>query len=207
MSNLPVLAVLAGLNLNLLLQFGLGINQVYADLKGNIKSSLLNYINLFLTVFIVWVFWTYIISPLSLGFLQYFLLYPLVSLLFSFIEIVLYRLFLFDIRSSGGNSNTATTKKAEFQRGMFLGSSSYHGLCITALIITLFLSAGAVESLALSFFFAFGALVSTVILSAIRQRTSNECVGAKFRGMPLLLISAGLLSLVFSSIAFVLLLQ
>ncbi|MDR2842641.1 MAG: hypothetical protein LBV52_05515, partial [Spirochaetaceae bacterium] len=79
-------------------------------------------------------------------------------------------------------------------------------LCIASLLICLHIACSAAEALVVSFCFSLGTLLALVILSAVRQRSLHEKIPNTFRGMPLLLISAGLLSLIFSSAAFILLL-
>ncbi|GMO54294.1 MAG: hypothetical protein Ta2G_13200 [Termitinemataceae bacterium] len=192
MNSIAVLAVLSGLTLNLILQFGLGVSNMHSAFKNNIKTFSLGYLNLFITNCVLWFFWTYVLSPLSISFVEYFLLFPLVAILFSFIEILFRKLFFKKDDANGRSSES-------FQ------STSYFGLGIASLLITLRMASTASDLFVLSFFFCLGSYAVVLLLNAIKQRTQNERVSAKFRGMPLLLISCALLSILCSSIAFVLL--
>jgi electron transport complex protein RnfA len=190
MNNIASLAVISGFSLNLVLQTGLGISQIFDDYKAPLRSKLFNWFNVFLSIFILWVLWTFAISPLRLGFFQYFLLFPLIVLLFSLIESLFLRLF-----------PGLVEKKEAFS------SSSYYSLAIAAFLMMSFMAEGPVEALVLAFCFSAGGLFAVVITRAVRKRTLNEKISEKFRGMPLMLISLGLLSLVFTAVAFVLLLH
>ncbi|GMO47123.1 MAG: hypothetical protein Ta2B_29070 [Termitinemataceae bacterium] len=190
MNNLASLAVFGGLTLNLILQLGLGINQIRYEIKSKLKYLALNYVNLFLTICILWLLWSYALSPLALGFTEYFLMFPFVCFLFSGIEMVFYMLFMRNEKSP-----------------IIFEAKSYHGLGIAALLIMLRMANNLIEALVLGFSFSLGAFIIVIILIAVRQRTVNERVPLKFRGMPLLLISFGLISLVLSSLAFILLLK
>jgi electron transport complex protein RnfA len=77
------------------------------------------------------------------------------------------------------------------------------GLAAAALFITLNTASGFIEAAALSFGFALGILLAHIILGEIRRRSMMERVPRFLRGSPLILVSTGLLSMIFSSAALV----
>jgi electron transport complex protein RnfA len=77
------------------------------------------------------------------------------------------------------------------------------GLAGAALFITLNTASGFIEALVLSFGFVLGVLLAFLILGEIRRRSTMEWVPFFLRGNPLMLISLGLLSMIFSSAALV----
>jgi len=70
-----------------------------------------------------------------------------------------------------------------------------------ALFIILGLAGGAARAATLSFGFAAGAAAAVLITGEIRRRSATEAVPQRLRGGPLVLITMGLLSLVFTSVA------
>jgi Na+-translocating ferredoxin:NAD+ oxidoreductase RnfA subunit len=85
------------------------------------------------------------------------------------------------------------------------GESAYHGLAIIALSLTLRLASSFLGAAVLSLGFSLGAFLSVLILNSIYKRASIERIPPVLQGMPLFLIAAGLLSLIFSSLAAILL--
>jgi Na+-translocating ferredoxin:NAD+ oxidoreductase RnfA subunit len=81
---------------------------------------------------------------------------------------------------------------------LFSSYTAYDGLASLALFLTYNLALGFAEALVLSFFFALGNLAAVLILGEIRRRSALEWTPRRLRGSPLILISAGLLSLIFS---------
>jgi electron transport complex protein RnfA len=183
------LGIFAGLAVNLIIQLGLGLGEI-----GSVQCRLLRrriwfqWAILFIAVFSLWFVFTSIIAPLSLGFLNYMLIFPLSALVCMGLE-------------------TCTVKllfKKEDISPMFSAASAYNGLAVTALFLTIHLAASPGEAAVLSLSFAVGAFLAAFILCEIRRRASIEKLPPFLRGAPLTLISAGLLSLIFSSAALLL---
>ncbi|GHU39699.1 hypothetical protein FACS1894190_05440 [Spirochaetia bacterium] len=190
MTSIASLAVISGFNLNLVLTFALGVEQIHSNVeKPNLGKILLLWISLFLSNFAIWLMWTYIFGPLSLGFLGHFLIFPILFLFFLCLESFV----------SGIFPQLATKTNGPFQ------NFSSVALSFASSTMTLLLAAGAADALMLSFGFSTGAIAAIVLTGAIDKRITNEKIPAKVRGVPLLLISMGLLSLVFNAAAFVLL--
>jgi electron transport complex protein RnfA len=185
MTALVALAVFSGLSLNLILQFGLGIRNIGPEQPLFSPFTLFQWLILFLSVFILWFFFFYVVSPLGLGILEPFLLFPLSSLVCMGLEMVF--------------SHAFPHKKPEIK--LFNPLSGYNGLVLGALMLTLRLALSPAEALVLSLGFALGALFAVLILNEIRKRSFLEILPASLRGTPLIFISMGLLSLIFSSVA------
>jgi electron transport complex protein RnfA len=179
-----VLAVFSGFSLNLLLQFGLGLRNLEAGAKRPVRYAAFQWIVLFVTILLLWLFFTLILSPLSLGFFEHFLIFPLCVALGQGLEGIIGRAAPFRTKSPG-----------------LPVLSAYDGLAIAALFFTLRLASSFAGAVTLSFGFSLGAFVSVLVLNAIYKRSSTERIPSMLRGMPLLLISMGLLSLIVSSVA------
>jgi electron transport complex protein RnfA len=184
--NLAFLAVFAGLSCNMILHFALGAAGLAADRPGTEKilPSAVQMGVLFLSVLLLWIVF-YILPSFPGGFPEYFLFFPLSALACLGLEKGIFRLF---------------PKAAEGER-LFSAFTAYDGLASLALFLTYNLALGLAEALVLSFFFALGNLTVVLILGEIRRRSVLEWTPRRLRGSPLMLISMGLLSLIFSAAA------
>jgi electron transport complex protein RnfA len=136
---------------------------------------------LFLSGFFLWMVFYYLLPSLPVAFLEYFLFFPLSALMCLGLEKGISRLF----------------PKAVEGDGLFPAFTAYDGLVPLALIVTYNLALGFAEALVLSFFFALGNLAAVLILGEIHRRSTLEWTPRRLRGNPLMLISMGLLSLIF----------
>jgi electron transport complex protein RnfA len=200
---LAALGVCASLGMNLLVQFGLGLGILavkdmdLAPPPACRLSAAAGALVLCATLFILWIFFTYVLAPLGPGFYWYLLLYPLsVSLMKGLDKLrkkalptaqALEPFFCF----SPGRGST---------RGFAGGSGAVEFLPL-GLFIAIHLALRPSEALFLSFCFSLGIFFSLEILREIRRRSHLEAVPRFLRGLPLSLISLGLLSLIFSSVA------
>jgi electron transport complex protein RnfA len=141
---------------------------------------------LFVTVLLLWAFFSYLVFPLPLGLFSYIVLFPLSSLAYCGFEHLAYRF--------------ALKKNVESDAVIHCCD----GLAGAALFMTLSIADGFLEALTLSFGFVLGMLLVFVILGEIRRRSMTESAPLFLRGTPLGLVSMGLLSLVFSSVSLVL---
>jgi electron transport complex protein RnfA len=188
MSALAVLAVFSGLSLNPLLQFGLGIRNFEAEARRPAGYAFFQCFLHFVTVLLLWLLFACILSPLSLGFFEYFLIFPLIVAVRRGVEAATGYL-VPPGRDSPGIS----------------GKSVHDGLAVAALFLTLRLADSFAGAAVLSLGFSLGGFAAARILNAIYKRSSIETIPPMLRGMPLLLISMGLLSLISSSVAVILL--
>jgi electron transport complex protein RnfA len=180
--NLAFLAVFAGLSFNMILHFALGASGIAPDRPGTEKilPSAVQMGILFLSVLLLWMFF-YILPSFPGGFPEYFLFFPLSALGCMGLEKGIFRLF----------------PKAAGEGRLFSAYTAYDGLASLALFLTYKLAPGPAEALVLSFFFALGNLTAVVILGEIRRKAVLEWTPRRLRGSPLILISMGLLSLIF----------
>ena len=178
MISLAALAVLSGLSLNLLLQFALGTQGAAGDSRERGVVPFFQLGIMFLSILLLWVFFTHILPPLWTGFPEYFLFFPLSALLCMGLE----RL--------GGRVIP------KFGPRIFNAKTAYDGLVPVSLLITYALANGFGRAFALAFFFALGNLAAMLIVSEIRRKSTMERVPVFLRGSPLVLISMGLLSLI-----------
>ena len=83
--------------------------------------------------------------------------------------------------------------------GVFSPGSSYNGLAAAALFLTLRFAVSFTDALLLSFAFSAGGLLAFLIVKEIQKRSFLETIPYQLRGAPILLVSMGLLSVVFSA--------
>lgn len=191
MSVLAALGVFAALACNLILHFGLGIRALTAEKKDNkidrafCAARLLEGGVIFLSVLILWVVFTYLLGPLGLGFFRFILIFPLSAPVCAGLEILLKR---FILRKGGWSPVYKTI-------------SAYEGLIPTALFLALHTATNTLEAAVLAFFFSLGILFPVFVLEEIRRRAGFEAVPRFLRGSPLAIVTLGIMSLVFASVA------
>lgn len=183
MANLFSLAVFSSLAFNLVVHCGLGIPQIAERQEMPFFLLVIQSLVLFLSVSLLGIFFTMVLIPLSLGFMQYILFFPLSFLVCSALERGLEKLNIYP------------------KERLFSTPSAYNGMIVLALIATLHLSLRVIDTLIIAFGFALGLFLSTAILFAIVRRSVLEIVPPFLQGFPFVAISAGLLSLIFTVIA------
>jgi electron transport complex protein RnfA len=188
-SNLILLTVYSGLSLNLILQTGLGLRDLYADLTSPVHRHFIQWAILLINSIVLWAFFVWVLSPLALGFVEYFLLFPANAMLLYLAELFIPKMLF------------RSTKKT----GIFPSLSAYSGISVASSLITLRTASSFQEAVVLSFGFSTGAILAIFIIRAIYRRLGNERSPRLLRGIPLVLISMGLISLVFTQAAVILL--
>jgi electron transport complex protein RnfA len=186
MINLAALGICASLAANLLVQFGQGLGILAGGAVDYDRRSFCVWgLILFISLFFLWLFFTYALSPLGLDFYWYLLLYPLSAALIWGIEgLVSWKgpgFFL--LRSISLRS--CPPLRAEF--------------LVLGLLISLHLALKPLEALFLALCFSLGLVFPLMVLREIGRRSRFEAVPPFLRGSPLALISLGLLALIFSS--------
>lgn len=193
MISLAALAIFSGLSLNLLLSFALGAPGTAGDKlpRGQVTRELplCQLCFLFISVLFLWVVFTYIFPLRWRGFFEYFLFFPLSALVCMGLELLWEQAFLRFIPKLGST------------RKVFSSLTAYDGLVPVSLIITLAVAGNFVCAFILALFFALGNMAAMLILNEIRRKSTLEWVPRFLRGSPLILISMGLLSLIFASAA------
>ena len=188
---LVMLAVFSGLSMNLILQFGLGLKGIAFDASIGKEKLLTGMGILFVTVTLLWLFFSFARSVFFWGLFEYVILFPVSFLVFSGLE---YLVNHFILKVNAGR------KKAFSVSGSFSGSPLASGpLASGALFITLNVAGNFGEAVVLSLSFSGSAALVFVVVGEIRRRSVMEAVPHSLRGGPLALIAMGLLSLIFSS--------
>jgi Na+-translocating ferredoxin:NAD+ oxidoreductase RnfA subunit len=177
------LVIFSSVSLNLMLQFGLGLMGLKQGQKQERLPSLMQAGALFLSVFLLWLVFRYVLF--FLGFFEYMLLLPLCAAVCMGLEWAAKRLRVPDRGAA-----------------YFYPASAYNGLALTSLFLTLWLASSFVDAFVLSLGFAAGTLLTPYLLAAIRVRSSLENIPLFLRKAPLTLIVLGLLSLIFSFLTF-----
>ena len=182
MNNTPIilLIIFSAFTMNLVLQCALGIKGVAGSKNPARMSSLLKIGIIFISTFLMWVLLSKIISSIIYGIFIYVILFPLSFMLYNAFEFLLFNFML--------KRDTEDDYSISFPGG----------ITAAAVFITINIASNAKEALALSFGFSMGTFLVFIILGEIRRRASLETVPRFLRGKPLVLISMGLLSLVFS---------
>ena len=196
---LLMLAVSAGLSMNLVLQFGFGIREIALAKKGAPRGKAPAAASLpvklcvfFASILLLWVAFSFARYMLPLGFLEYVLVFPVSLLVFSGWKCLSGR---YLSGSPGGSGEGGHSPWDVFDGGALAGA---------ALFVTLAVAGDIVEALVLSLGFTLGTLLAVAAVAEIRRRAAMEAVPGWLRGAPLALVAMGLLSLVFSSAAMVL---
>jgi Na+-translocating ferredoxin:NAD+ oxidoreductase RnfA subunit len=188
MSEIALFAILSAFSLNLVLHTGLGIREIYKDVHSSFRGSLPRWISLFVVVFLFWILWTFVFTPLSLGFFEVIFIFPFCALTLHTID------------------EHISKYNARFHKNDDAVSLSTP-LCVFSLFMTLRLASSIAEAALLSLFFSVGCVLAALTLNSIHLRTQSESVSPKIVGVPLIFIANGLLALIFSAAATILLRQ
>jgi electron transport complex protein RnfA len=183
-NNLAALAIFSGLSLNLLIQ-GVGIQDFNREPYRPLRFVFFQCFSQFVSLAVFWCFFAYVLTPLSMGFFEYFLIFPLTASADRFWELLFARLF----------------PRPDSQGRLFSMAGVRSGFVTIALLVTLRLASSFSEALVLALGFSLGFLAAVFILRAILGRFSGETIPRSLRGTPLLLVAIGLLALVFSSLS------
>ena len=194
MSFLASLAVFSGFSLNMLLIFALGTAGAASDdfpkTEGRRKLPVFQYAVFFVSLVFLWLFFHHLLPQSWKGFSKYFLLFPVSALACIGLELLFERVFkrFFPAHFSrqGG------VKK------VFSAYTAYDGLVPVALFFALSLAGSFSGAFVLALFFVMGNMLVMLILNEIRRKSALEWVPRYLRGTPLIIISMGLLSLIFT---------
>jgi len=182
------LAFFAALSLNLLQNFALGTKEIVQQKEISLLHIFYPWIILFVSTLLLWIFFAGILKFTG-GMFHFLLALPLSVLLSSFLEKLLFHAVL------QYNENPK----------LFTAGASYNELTAAACFLTLCFALSFTDALLLSFAFSLGCLCSFLIIKEIQKRSAIETIPYVLRGTPILLVSLGLLSLVFSAVSVLLL--
>jgi electron transport complex protein RnfA len=177
---LVILIIISAFSMNLTLQCALGIKGAVESKKPGHFSNFIKLGIIFFSVVLLWAFFFKIVSSIFSGLFAYILLFPASYMVYEALEYLIFHQIL---------------KK----RPVGECSISFPGgITAAAVFICLNIANNFTQAVLLSFGFASGICLVMIITGEIRRRAALEAVPVFLRGKPLVLISMGMLSLVFS---------
>jgi len=197
MTSLLGLAVFSGLSLNLLLQFALGTVAVIREADNTEETNReLPFVQLgilFFSVVFLWVIFRLALPDFVRGFSEIFLYFPFSAMVCAGFEFLFDKLFprFFPLSFS----------KFIGKKKVFSAVTAYEGLVPASLMITSITAGSILDALIMALFFTLGNLMAMLIINEIRRRSTLEWIPRYLRGSPLILVTMGLLSLVFAAAA------
>jgi len=182
MNQIPfvVLIILSAFSMNLTLQCALGIRGAAEFRKPGNLLTFLKLVIIFLCVIMLWAFFFKIIHSMFSGMFIYVLIFPVSYIVYEALEYLFFNQLL---KERLGNECSVS----------FPG-----GITVAAVFICVNIAEDLTQAALLSFGFAAGIYLVLIITGEIRRRAALEAVPLFLRGKPLVLISMGMLSLVFS---------
>ena len=202
MSNMPVLLlfIYSAFTINLLLQCGLGIKGAieagsndgelpnaslapHAALAAHPLdlSTLVKSVIIFFSVILLWFFFARVFYSILPGIYLYVLLFPVSSIVYDAMEYVIFRY---------------VVKKENKNERMI---NFYGGITAAAVFLCVNIAENILDTIVLSLGFTLGIFFVKLIIREIRRRASLEAVPLFLRGKPLVLITMGMLSLIFTT--------
>ncbi|GAB1481347.1 RnfABCDGE type electron transport complex subunit A [Treponema sp.] len=179
MKNIFLLSIFSVLASNAVLSFGLGLSHLDQNIQKERGSKGIPALAMFLSGILSWSLVSYFLSFLNIRFLETLILFPLTVLICTGTDYLSSKLGLGSLRSQGRGS-----------------IASYNGLAFVAAYLAVHFAPGLFDAFVISLGSALGFYISALILDAIRKKSYIEKVPHFIRGTPLLLLSAGLLSLI-----------
>jgi len=183
---LLLLLICSGFSMNIVLQCGLGIKGAAESKNPPGLSTLIRTGMIFFSVIVLWFFFSRIVYPIIPSVFIYVLLFPVSSIVYEALEYLIFQ-YLYK-----GNSNGECIVS-------FPG-----GITAVCVFICINLADNFLEAAVLSFGFTAGIFLVYLIIREVRKRADLEAVPHFLRGKPLVLITMGMLSLVFSLVSILL---
>ena len=183
MSGTPflLLIIFSAFTMNLILQCALGLKGVASAKNCSTLLSLIRLSLIFFITILLWAVFSGIIFSVFSGIFIYILLFPISFIVYEGLEYLIFRYIL---------------KKDILNEEC--GISFPQGITAAAVFICLNISNSFAETLLLSFGFSSGIFIVLLIIKEISKRAALENVPYFLRRKPLVLITMGILSLVFS---------
>jgi len=176
-----ILLIYSAFTINLVLQCGIGIRGIAESKREFFLSSLIKLGLIFLSVIFLWFFFSKALSAIIPGLLLYILLFPVSAILYDGLEFLIFR-YIF-------KKDAKDESIINFPGGITAVSVF---VCINA-------ADSFLETAVLSFGFTFGIFLINLITREVRKRAALEAVPVFLQGKPLILITMGILSMVFST--------
>jgi electron transport complex protein RnfA len=182
--NLTALGIFSGLACNLLLQCGLGMGDIAAGKEHQSRFPLLQTGVLFATIVLIRLIFPVFLFLFGSGYFAYIIIFPASALVCCGLESICVKIF----------------RKKDLLR-LFNSYTGYDGLAAASIFAAVNIASNFAETVFLAAGFSLGVLAAVLILMEIRRRSAMEAVPHFLRGSPLVLVSMGLLSLIFSAAA------
>jgi len=183
---LLLLLICSGFSMNIVLQCGLGIKGAAESENPSGLSTLLRTGMIFISVIILWLFFSRIVYSIIPSIFIYVLLFPVSSVVYDALEYFIFQY----LYKKDPNSEYIVS---------FPG-----GITAVCVFICINLADNFLEAAVLSFGFTAGIFLVYLIIREVRKRADLEAVPRFLRGKPLVLITMGMLSLVFSLVSILL---
>jgi electron transport complex protein RnfA len=180
-SNPLLLFIFSAFSINIALQCALGIKGAAESKNCGRISTIIRLGIIFLTVILIWLFFSGIVFPLFSGFFIYILIFPVSFIVYEGIQYLFVKYII----------------KKDIENECFINFPG--GITAVAVFICVNISNNILQTVILSFGFTFGIMVVFLIIREIRRRAALEAVPSFLRGNPLILLSMGLLSIVFTA--------
>jgi Na+-transporting NADH:ubiquinone oxidoreductase subunit NqrE len=180
MASRLAVVVFSAFCLNLFLCFGIGIRELVSRERSPAFHIYYPWGILFIVTPVLWLFFERLLIFAG-WFPGFLLIYPLSLLSGLGLETAMFRLF----PRLGENP------------GVYRIGSGYNGFSLAALFLTTQLALTFGEALLFSLAFSGGAFITYLIIKEIQKRSFGEAIPRGLRGNPILLVSIGLLSLIF----------
>jgi len=183
MANIPLLLlfIYSGFTMNIVLQCGLGIKGT-VESKSNLNiTTLIKLALIFLSIILLWLLFSKVLFSIFSGIFVYVILFPISAIVYDGLEYLIFR-YIYK-----NNENMET----------FINFPN--GITAVAVFICINIANNINEALMLSFGFTFGIFLVNIIIREIRRRAELESVPVFLRGKPLVLITMGMLSLIFTA--------
>lgn len=185
------LVFFAALSMNLFLNFALGAREILKRKEIPVLHLSYPWIILFVTSLLLWVLFARILR-FSGGIFDLLLLLPLSAAASSALEKFFFY-FASQYKNLGANPE------------LFTAGSAYSELTAVSALLTLRFALSFADAALLSLTFSVGGVAAFLIIKEIQKRSSIETIPYGLRGTPVLLVSMGILSLVFSAVSVLLL--
>lgn len=176
-----MLLIFSAFTMNLTLQCALGLKGAAVPGNCNQKASLIRLNIISVSVVLLWFLFSKILNSIFSGMLVFILIFPVSYLVYSGLEILVFNYLV----------------EENIQDENFISFPG--GITAVAVFICVNIANGFLEVLLLSFGFTAGILLVILIIREIRKRAELEAVPRFMRGTPLVLVTMGMLSLIFTT--------
>jgi len=181
-----LLLICSVFSMNLVLQCGLGIKGAAESKNPLGMSTLIKAGIIFFSVILLWLFFSRMVYSIIPGVFVYVLLFPVSSIVYDGLERLVFRY--------------VYKKNAEGE--CFVSFPG--GITAVSVFLCVNMADSFSQAAVLSFGFIAGIFLVYLIVREVRRRAALEAVPLFLRGKPLVLITMGMLSLVFSAVSILL---